>query len=128
MNIYKSDQYAKLDPTFWRRDLIQPSERNNNTVLRAGDIVRVMYNTRSVPSFTGQIVKISKKGLDANFLLRNLVSKVGVEMQVKLFNPLISRIDVVRRPAEYKKRNRQYYIRGNRLDVGDLEASLRKRR
>ncbi|KAH3682597.1 hypothetical protein WICPIJ_006436 [Wickerhamomyces pijperi] len=128
MQTYKDSQYTKLDPTFWRRDLIKPSERNNGTVLRSGDIVRVMYNTRTIPAFTGQIIKISKKGLDSNLLLRNLISKVGVELHVKLFNPLISRIDVVRRPNQYKPRNRQYYIRGNRLDVGDLDASLRKRR
>ncbi|KAH3679082.1 hypothetical protein WICMUC_001278 [Wickerhamomyces mucosus] len=125
---FTEKQLEKLDPTFWRRDLIKPSERNGGSILRPGDIVRVMYNTRNIPTFTGQIIKISKKNLDSNLLLRNLINKVGVELNVKLFNPLISRIDLVRKPNKYKLRNRQYYIRGNRLDVGDLDASLRKKK
>lgn len=120
MDVFREKQVAKLDPTGWRSTLLK--------AVRSGDVVRVMYSSRAIPPFVGQVIAISKSHTDTNFTLRNQVSKVGVEMKVKLYSPLVSRIDVVRKPHAYKKRNRQYYIRGNRLDVGDLEASLRKRR
>jgi ribosomal protein L19 len=120
MDVFHQKQLAKLDPTGWRSELLKN--------IRTGDVVRVMYTSRAIPPFVGQVLALSKSQLDTNITLRNQVSKVGVEIKVKLFSPLVSRIDVVRKPHAYKKRNRQYYIRGNRLDVGDLEASLRKRR
>ncbi|CEP22789.1 IMG1 [Cyberlindnera jadinii] len=119
MEKFYETQRARLDPTGWRSSLLKS--------VRPGDVVRVMYTSRAIPPFVGQVIAMSKKQLDTNITLRNQVSKVGVEVKVKLYSPLVSRIDVIRKPHAYKKRNRQYYIRGNRLDVGDLEASLRKR-
>lgn len=119
MDVFHEKQLAKLDATGWRTDLLKS--------IRPGDVVRVMYTSRAITPFVGQVLAVSKKHTDTNLTLRNMVSKVGVELKVKLFSPLVSRIDVVRKPHAYKKRNRQYYIRGNRLDVTDLEASLRKR-
>ncbi|CDR40396.1 CYFA0S05e00320g1_1 [Cyberlindnera fabianii] len=121
---FKSTQKKRLDPTSWRENLISPSSPDR---IRTGDVLRVMYTSRSIPPFVGQVIAVSKKGLDASITLRNNISKIGVEVKVKVYSPLIQRVDVVRRPHQYKKRNRQYYIRETRLDVGDLEASLRRR-
>lgn len=123
--MYLDQQYAKLDPEGWRRKLITA---NSETRLLPGDVVRIVYTTRQIPQFLGQIIGINKGGVDASLLLRNNITKIGVEMRVKIFSPLIQRIDVVKKPFKRRLRNKHYYIRGNRLDVGDLEADLKKAR
>lgn len=76
----------------------------------------------------GYVLAIDRNGPDSTILLRNKVTKIGVEMRISLFNPIIERIDIVKRPAKYNGRNRHYYIRDTRLDVDDLEALAKKRR
>ena len=55
------------------------------------------------------------------------MAKTMVEMRIPIFSPLIERIDVLRKSDGKRKRNKHYYIRNTRLDVGDLEAGLKKR-
>lgn len=122
LKIYQTREIEKLDPEGWRHKLIA---EDNSERVRTGDIVRVMYTTRTIPTFIGQVIAKKQTGLAASLVLRNQINKVGVELNVKLFSPLISRIDIIRRPRKYRARNKQYYIRGTKLDVGDLESSLR---
>ncbi|QLL31070.1 hypothetical protein HG536_0A08870 [Torulaspora globosa] len=125
----KQDIETKLDPTGWRRELISKSTKNS---LSAGDVVRVVYDSKkcSYDNFVGYVLAVNRKNLaqDASLLLRNQISKTAVEALIPVFSPLIERIDVLRRADSRRKRNRHYYIRNTKLDVGDLEASLRKKR
>lgn len=123
--LYLDQQYAKLDPEGWRRALIT---QGSPTRLLPGDVVRIVYKTRQMAPFMGQIIGISKGGVSASLLLRNNITKLGVELRVKIFSPLIQRVDVVKKPFKRRLRNKHYYIRGTRLDVGDLEADLKKTR
>lgn len=125
----KQDLDAKLDPTGWRRKLVGKSAKES---LSAGDVVRVVYDSKkcSYDNFVGYVLAVNRKNLvqDATLLLRNQISRTAVEALIPVFSPLIERIDVLRRADGRRKRNKHYYIRNTRLDVGDLEASLRKKR
>lgn len=123
--IYHQQQLAKLDPQGWRDRLIHGHKEQK---LYAGDVVRIVYTTRAIPQFLGQIIGINKRKTDSSILLRNIVTKVGVEMRVKIFSPLIQRIDLVKRPIKKLPRNKHYYIRHTKHEVKDLEAQVKKER
>ncbi|KOH00702.1 mitochondrial 54S ribosomal protein bL19m [Saccharomyces eubayanus] len=118
-----------LDPGASRRKLIS---KKNKDRLKAGDVVRVVYDSSkcSYDPFVGYILSIDRKQLvqDASLLLRNQIAKTAVEIRVPLFSPLIERIDLLRPHTSNRQRNKHYYIRGTKLDVGDLEASLRRKK
>ncbi|ODV93635.1 hypothetical protein PACTADRAFT_35394 [Pachysolen tannophilus NRRL Y-2460] len=118
MDVIRADQYKKLDPSGIKQKLL---DSKNPTRLRSGDIVRINYKNNIKPSITGMIIALNRAGLESNLLLRNQVTKIGVELRVSVFNPIIERIDILRKPMTYRPRNKLYYIRNNRLDVGDLE-------
>lgn len=124
-DIYHEQALEKLDPLGWRRRLIHGSREET---LFAGDVVRVVYTTRAIPQFLGQIIGINRKKTDSSILLRNMVTKIGVEMRVKIFSPLIQRIDLVKRPLKKLPRNKHYYIRHTRHEVKDLEAQVKRER
>ncbi|GEQ70223.1 hypothetical protein JCM33374_g3899 [Metschnikowia sp. JCM 33374] len=110
----------KYDPTGKRTALVSGPER-----IRAGDVIKVTYLDRS--TVLGRVLGI-KRGtynVGSNILIRNKVSKVGCEVRVPLFNPEIKNIEIVQRPEKYMPRNKQYYIRNTKYDVGDLESELR---
>ncbi|CAR27882.1 hypothetical protein ZYGR_0N03690 [Zygosaccharomyces rouxii] len=118
-----------LDPQGWKRQLVSKNSRQS---LRAGDVVRVVYDQSkcSHDNFVGYVLSVNRKELvqDSSLLLRNQISKTAVEMRVPVFSPLIERIDLLKKTDGKRQRNRHYYIRGTKLDVGDLEAGLRKRK
>lgn len=125
----KKDLDTKLDPSGWRRKLVGKSPKDS---ISAGDVVRVVYDSKkcSYDNFVGYVLAVNRKNLiqDASLQLRNQISKTAVEATIPIFSPLIERIDILRKADSRRKRNRHYYIRGTKLDVGDLEASLRKKR
>lgn len=125
----EKDLDDQLDPQKWRRNLI---DSKNTGHLRAGDVVRIVYDSSkcNYDNFIGYVLSLDRKSLaqDASVLLRNHVSKTAVEVRVPIFSPLVERIDLLRRSDGKRGRNKQYYIRDTKLDVGDLEANMRKRK
>ncbi|GAV53876.1 hypothetical protein ZYGR_0AK03780 [Zygosaccharomyces rouxii] len=119
----------RLDPQGWKRQLVSKKARHS---LRAGDVVRIVYDQSkcSYDNFVGYVLSVNHKELiqDSSLLLRNQISKTAVEMRVPVFSPLIERIDLLKKTDGKRQRNKHYYIRGTKLDVGDLEAGLRKRK
>lgn len=114
--------YKTLDPSGQRRALINKDSKN---CLRAGDIIKVTYTDRT--SVLGQIIAIKRSNTDSNILLRNKITKLGCEVRIPVFSPKIKNIEVIQKPARYLARAKQYYIRNTRLDVGDLEANIRRK-
>lgn len=118
-----------LDPQGWKRKLVSKFGKDR---LRAGDVVRIVYNKNkcSHDDFVGYILSVSRKDLvqDSSLLLRNQIAKTAVEMRVPVFSPLVERIDLLRKFDGKRHRNKHYYIRDTKLDVGDLEAGLRKKK
>ena len=128
-NLCKEELKNKLDIDGWRSNLLS---KHNKDGLKVGDIVRVLYNQDKCKfdNFVGYILSIDRKTnmQDASLLLRNQVTKVMVEVRIPIFSPLIERIDILRKSNGLRKRNKHYYIRGTKLDVGSLESKLRKKK
>ncbi|OBA20081.1 hypothetical protein METBIDRAFT_79382 [Metschnikowia bicuspidata var. bicuspidata NRRL YB-4993] len=106
----------KYDPTGKRTALVSGPER-----IRTGDVIKVTYLDRS--TVLGRVLGV-KRGVNnvgSNILIRNKISKVGCEIRIPLFNPEIKNIEIVQKPEKYLPRNKQYYIRNTKYDVGDLE-------
>lgn len=122
-------ELQRLDSQGWKRQLVA---KRGHQSLSAGDVVRVVYDQSkcSHDNFVGYVLSVSRKELtqDSSILLRNQVSKTPVEMRVPVFSPLVQRIDLLKKTDGRRQRNRHYYIRDTKLDVGDLEAGLRKRK
>lgn len=127
-NISKVELKETLDPDGWRFNLI---DKHNIERIKAGDILRIVYNKDkcSYDNFVGYILSVDRKERvqDASVLLRNQITKVMVEVRVPIFSPLIQRIDILKKSDGSRKRNKHYYIRGTKLDVGNLESKLRKK-
>lgn len=128
-NLSSIDLKEKLDKDGWRFKLI---DKHNKDCIKVGDVIRVIYNKEkcSYDNFVGYILSVDRKEQvqDASVLLRNQVSKVMVEVRVPLFSPLVERVDMLKKADGSRKRNKHYYIRGTKLDVGNLESKLRKKK
>lgn len=111
----------KYDPTGKRRALVHPQNG-----LRAGDIIKVTYLDKT--AVIGQVLGIKRgdQTVGTNILIRNKVNKVGVEVRVPLYNPNIRNIELLHKPERYLPRQKQYYIRKTKYDVGELELFLRQ--
>ncbi|KAG7880592.1 hypothetical protein KL905_002566 [Ogataea polymorpha] len=116
MDYIREAQYKKLDPSGEKRKLI---DRSNPERLRSGDIVSVFYKNQK--PVNGTIIMVKRSGIASAILLRNKITGLGVEVNVPIFNPNVMRIDILRRPASYRPRNRHYYIRNSRLDVKEIK-------
>lgn len=113
----------KYDPTGKRRALV-----DQNSGLRAGDIIRVTYLDKT--NVVGQVIAI-KRGVNnvgTNILIRNKINKLGVEVRIPLFNPKIRNIETLYKPEKYMPRRKHFYIRNSKYDVGDIEAFLSRQK
>lgn len=116
----------RLDPQLWRRGLL----KKDPTGLQSGDIIRIKYKGKD-NNIIGYIISVDRGGqsvLDSSVLVRNQVNKTVVEMRVPIFSPVIDGIDILKKSDGSRERNKHYYIRGTKLDVGNLESKLRKRK
>ncbi|VEU23118.1 DEKNAAC104145 [Brettanomyces naardenensis] len=115
MEYIREAQYGKLDKNGQKR---KQFDLSNPERLRADDIVTIVYKDQK--PITGQILVVKRQGIASDILIRNKVGGVGIDMHIPVFHPNILRVDVVRRPVNYRPRNRHYYIKNSRLDVGDV--------
>lgn len=100
-------QLAVLDPKGERKALFD--YRRNARSIKPGDIVRVTF--KNGDPFNGAVLSIKLRGIDTSFLLRNELSRTGVEMSVKVFNPNVSSVEIVQRAERKPRRARLYYMR-----------------
>ena len=56
-------------------------------------------------------MNIRRRGVDTGILLRNQLTRVGVELWVKVYSPNVVGIEVVQRRAKRARRARLYYMR-----------------
>lgn len=100
-------QLGQLDPTGERKALFD--YRRNARSVKPGDILRVTF--KNGDPFSGVCLSIKLCGIDTSFLLRNELTKVGVEMSVKVFSPNVESVEIVQRTEKRKRRARLYYMR-----------------
>lgn len=122
MKYLHKELLKKFDPYGKRSELVHPK-----TGVRAGDILKVTYLDRSTVFGRVLGVKRGQNNLGTNILLRNRITKLGCEIRVPVFNPKIANIEILERPDTYLSRNKHFYVRNSKNDVGDIEAMIRKR-
>lgn len=99
-------QIQILDPTGARTRLFA---KTNPEAAKVGDILLVRQ--RNGDPFAGVCMNIRRRGQDTAILLRNHLTRVGVEMWYKIYSPNVEGIEVVQRKAKRARRARLYYMR-----------------
>lgn len=74
-----------------------------------GDILLVRL--KNGEPFSGVCMNIRRRGVDTGILLRNQLTRVGVEMWYKIYSPNVTGIEVVQRREKKARRARLYYLR-----------------
>jgi large subunit ribosomal protein L19 len=110
-------QIARMDPTGQRTALFSKTNRDS---IRVGDILSVTPR-RGGEGFAGVLMSIRRAGIDSAILLRNHLTKVGVEMWFKIYNKNVAGIEIVKRRARKARRARLTYLRKPSHDMGSLE-------
>jgi large subunit ribosomal protein L19 len=116
-------QIATLDPTGARTRLF--SEDNVDRA-RVGDILLVRQ--KDGDPFSGVCLNNTQgdSKIDSSILLRNNLTRVGVEMSYKIYSPNVEGIEVVQRKTKRARRARLYYMRQPRHDVGSVDSIVRQ--
>ena len=99
-------QLQTLDPTGQRQGLFS---RTSREAARVGDILLVRQ--KGGDPFAGVCLNIRRRGIDTAILLRNQLTRVGVEMWFKIFSPNVEGIELVKRREKRARRARLYYMR-----------------
>lgn len=71
--------------------------------------------------FAGVCLSIKRAGVDTAILLRNHLTKVGVEMWYKIYSPNVLGIEIIWRRPKRARRARLYFMRKPRHDMGNVE-------
>ena len=121
-----TSQMSVLDPTGSRKLLFDPSNRQ---AARVGDILYVTF--KNGEPFSGVLMSIKQRGVDSSVLLRNHLTRIATEMQIKIFSPLVKSMEVAQKTEKRKRRARLYYLRDPKHDLGSVDKIvtqyLRKR-
>ncbi|KAF7859653.1 hypothetical protein EAF04_008732 [Stromatinia cepivora] len=111
-----AEQIAVLDPTGARTNLFS---KTNPEAARVGDILLVRLKTGD--PFAGVCINIRRRGVETGILLRNELTRVGVEMWYKIYSPNVEGIEVVQRKAKRARRARLTYMRKPKHDMGSVQ-------
>ncbi|KAI9740415.1 MAG: hypothetical protein M1834_004995 [Cirrosporium novae-zelandiae] len=109
-------EIALLDPTGIRTRLFN---RMNKEGAKVGDVLLVSF--RSGDPFAGVCLNIRRRGADTAILLRNQLTRVGVEMWVKIYSPNVVGIEVAQKREKRARRARLYYMRKPEHDMGSVQ-------
>ncbi|KAG4428201.1 hypothetical protein IFR05_016315 [Cadophora sp. M221] len=116
LKAFTEDQIAILDPTGARSHLFS---RTNTEAAKVGDILLVRMKTGD--PFAGVCINIRRRGVDSAILLRNELTRVGVEMWYKIYSPNVEGIEVVQRREKRARRARLTYMRKPKHDMGSVQ-------
>lgn len=106
MKLLAEKETAKLDPTGWRGRLFS---RTNAEGAHVGDILQV--RRKNGEPFAGVCINVRRRGASTAFLLRNHLTRIGVEMWFKIYNPNIEGVDIVQKRPKRARRAKLYYLR-----------------
>jgi ribosomal protein L19 len=93
--------------------------------VQPGDILLVRL--KSGDPFSGVCITIRKRNspIDTSILLRNSLTRVGVEMWYKVYSPNVEGIEIVQRATRRARRNKLTYMRKPKHDMGSVEKIVR---
>ena len=107
IGVVEQSQLGELDPDGERMALFD--YRRSPRSAHPGDILRVTF--KNGDPFAGVCLSIRLRRTDTAILLRNHLTRVGVEMWVKVMSPNVESIEIVQRTEKRKRRARLYYMR-----------------
>lgn len=107
-------QMARMDPGGRRTALF---DKANQYRAHVGDVLLVTHRRGGEP-FAGVLMSVRRAGIDTAILLRNTLTKVGVEMWYKVYNKNVAGIEVVKRRDRRARRARLTYLRKPEHDPG----------
>lgn len=84
----------------------------------------LLVRLRDGEPFAGVCINIRRRGVDTAILLRNHLTRVGVEMWYKIYSPVIAGIEVVQRRVKRARRARLTYMRKPKHDIGSVQNIL----
>ena len=126
MKAVEESQRPVLDPTGSRTRLFSS---DNPDCAKVGDILYTTFQTGE--PFSGVILSIKRRGIHTSVLLRNHLTRVGTEMSIKIFSPLVRSMEIAQRTQKRKRRARLFYMRKPKHDMGSVhkivDAYLRRR-
>ncbi|OQV06464.1 hypothetical protein CLAIMM_11026 [Cladophialophora immunda] len=114
--IVDSRQLALLDPTGARAKLF---DKTNKDRAKVGDILLATFTSGEPVS--GVILSIKGSGPHTSVLLRNQLTGIGMEMQIKVHSPLVQSMEIAQRAPKRKRRARIYYLRKPEHDIGSVQ-------
>lgn len=121
IEVFTKSQLLTLDPSGARTRLFS---KENIDRANVGDILLVRM--KNGDPFAGVCLNIRRAGIDTSVLLRNQLTRVGVEMWYKIYSPNVEGIEVVQRKERRARRAKLYYMRQPRHDVGSVENIVRQ--
>ena len=80
------------------------------------------YSPTGTSKFVGICIARRNKGLGSTFILRNVISGVGVEMMYELYSPAIREIQVLK--LERRRRAKLYYLRDKPLKYSTVSEKM----
>lgn len=110
------DQIRVLDPSGARTHLFS---KDNPESAKVGDILLV--RSKNGEPYAGVCINIRRRGVDTGILLRNELTRVGVEMWYKIYSPNVEGIEVVQRSEKRARRARLTYMRKPKHDIGSVQ-------
>ncbi|KAI6249116.1 54S ribosomal protein subunit img1, mitochondrial [Erysiphe necator] len=114
-----ASQISILDPTGARTHLFS---RTNSEAAKLGDLL--LIKLRDGEPFAGVCINIRRRGVDTAILLRNHLTRVGVEMWYKIYSPNVAGIEIVQRRVKRARRARLTYMRKPKHDMGSVQNIL----
>ena len=97
-------------------------DRKTPDSAKVGDILVTTFKTGE--PFSGIILSIRDRGIHTSVLLRNHLTRIGAEMSVKVFSPLVQSMEVAQRAPKRKRRRRIFYMRQPRHDIGSVQKTV----
>lgn len=116
VKVIEQQQMKTLDPTGARARLFDP---HNKEGAKAGDIIMATFNTGE--PFSGIALSIKWRGPHTSVLLRNQLTRVGTEMDIKVFSPLVRSMEIVQKAKKRPRRARLFYLRKPEHDKGSVQ-------
>jgi len=108
-----------LDPTGARARLFNPK---NPDGAKAGDIIMATFKTGE--PFSGIAMSVKWRGPHTSVLLRNQLTRVGTEMDIKVFSPLVQSMEIAQKATKRPRRARLFYLRQPKHDVGSVQKTV----
>ncbi|KAK4565727.1 hypothetical protein LTR86_003576 [Recurvomyces mirabilis] len=116
-------QLLTLDPTGARTRLFSPL---NPERVQVGDIL--LFRLKTGDPVSGIVLNIRQRHqpIDTAVLIRNNLTRVGVEMWFKVYSPSVEGIEVVKRAEKRARRAKLYFLREKRHDPGSVEGVVKQ--